>query len=61
MTLIQIALVVVVAGMILLFGGMHWLESRRAEVRRPAEAAAPSDPPTAGTGQETPGGHRHPD
>jgi hypothetical protein len=61
MTLIEIAFVVVVAGMVLLFGGMLWIESRRAEVRRTAETAVPSDPPTADSSQETPCGPRHPD
>jgi hypothetical protein len=61
MTLIEIAFVVVVAGMVLLFGGMLWIESRRAEVRRTAETAAPSDPPTTDSSQETPCGPRHPD
>ena len=52
MTLLQIAFVVVVAGVILFFGFLYWLESRRPEVRRSTEARLPSDPPAAGTSQE---------
>jgi hypothetical protein len=53
MTLIEIALIVVVAGMVLLFGGLHWVESRRSEIRRPADAAGPSDT-AAGASDESP-------
>jgi hypothetical protein len=55
MTLIQIAFVAVVAGVILLFGVMYWLESRRPEFHRATEPAAQSDPPTADTSSENRG------
>jgi hypothetical protein len=44
--------------MILLVGGMLWIEGRRAEVRRLAKTAVLSDPPTADSGQEAPRGPR---
>jgi hypothetical protein len=52
MTLIQIAFVAVVAGVILLFGAMYWLESRRPGLTEPA---APPDPPTADPSSENRG------
>jgi hypothetical protein len=40
---------------ILLFGAMYWLESRRPEFRGATEPAAPPDPPTADPSSENRG------
>jgi hypothetical protein len=54
MGLLEIAFVAVIAGVILFFGALYWLESRRPEVRRPTEVTEPSDP-AAGTSHARPG------
>jgi hypothetical protein len=58
MSLLHLTFLTVVALAALLLVGLYWLESRRPEVRRRADAPAPPDPPAVETGHETPGAHR---
>jgi hypothetical protein len=55
MTLMNVLVVVGIAGLIVLFGAWSWLEGRRLEARRRTDAPGLSDPSADGASQESRG------